>query len=129
MAPAMSLAANCSIPNQRKPFTSSIRNSANHHHHHQDSLYIRRAAEIAAKSAGITAPHPNFGCVIATTRAPDASVVVGEGFLHAQGTKCAELQAVEAAGELARGSTAYLNMEPGDCYGDLTPVSSLVRVA
>ncbi|KAK1270968.1 hypothetical protein QJS04_geneDACA004420 [Acorus gramineus] len=127
MAPAISLAAICSISHQRKPFPSSIRNSANHHHHHQDSLYIRRAAEIADKSAGITAPHPNFGCVIATARAPDASVVVGEGFLHAQGTKCAELQAVEAAGELARGSTAYLNMEPGDCYGDHTPVSSLVR--
>ncbi|KAK1318194.1 hypothetical protein QJS10_CPB04g01377 [Acorus calamus] len=129
MAPTISLAAICSIPQQRKPFPSSIRNSANHHHHHhhQDSLYIRRAAEIADKSAGITAPHPNFGCVIATARAPDASVVVGEGFLHAQGTKCAELQAVEAAGELARGSTAYLNMEPGDCYGDHTPVSSLVR--
>ncbi|KAK1295231.1 hypothetical protein QJS10_CPA16g00560 [Acorus calamus] len=92
-----------------------------------DSLYIRRAAEIADKSGGITAPHPNFGCVITTTRAPDASVVVGEGFLHAQGTKCAELQAVEAAGVLARGSTAYLNMEPGDCYGDHTPVSSHVR--
>lgn len=53
--------------------------------------------------------------------------MVGQGFLYAQGTKCAELQAIETAGDLARGATAYLNMEPGDCYGDHTPVSSLVQ--
>ncbi|XP_010268305.1 PREDICTED: riboflavin biosynthesis protein PYRR, chloroplastic isoform X3 [Nelumbo nucifera] len=84
--------------------------------------HIRRAAEIADKSAGFTSPHPNFGCVIAV-----GSKVVGEGFLYAQGTKCAELQAVESAGELCRGATAYLNMEPGDCHGDHTSVSSLIQ--
>ncbi|XP_020578701.1 riboflavin biosynthesis protein PYRR, chloroplastic [Phalaenopsis equestris] len=88
---------------------------------HDNALLIR-AAEVADYSAGHTAPHPNFGCVIARN-----DEVVGEGFLYAQGTKCAELQAVEAAGELARGATAYLNMEPGDCYADQTPVSSLVQ--
>ncbi|PKA57767.1 Cycloeucalenol cycloisomerase [Apostasia shenzhenica] len=89
----------------------------------QDSVLLLRAAELADRSAGLTAPHPNFGCVIARE-----DEVVGEGFLYAQGTKCAELQAVEAAGELARGATAYLNMEPGDCYADHTSVSSFVQV-
>ncbi|XP_028790229.1 riboflavin biosynthesis protein PYRR, chloroplastic isoform X1 [Neltuma alba] len=88
-----------------------------------DSAYIRRAAVIADKSAGFTSPHPNFGCVIAT--APGH--IVGEGFLYAQGTKPAEVQAVEAAGECCRGATAYLNMEPGDCHGDHTAVSALVQ--
>lgn len=89
----------------------------------QEAGLVRRAAEVADLSAGRTSPHPNFGCVIA--RGVD---VVGEGFLYAQGTKCAELQAVEMAGALARGATAYLNMEPGDCYSDHTAVSSLVQV-
>lgn len=53
--------------------------------------------------------------------------MVGEGFLYAQGTRCAELLAAEEAGERARGATAYLNLEPGDCYGDSTAVSSLVQ--
>ncbi|KAJ9703292.1 hypothetical protein PVL29_004903 [Vitis rotundifolia] len=94
----------------------------NNHPHALDSFHVRRAAEIADKSAGLTSPHPNFGCVIAT-----AGKVVGEGYLYAQGTKPAEVQAVEAAGELCRGATAYLNMEPGDCHGDRTAVSALVK--
>ncbi|CAA6659810.1 unnamed protein product [Spirodela intermedia] len=89
-----------------------------------DAVHIRRAAEIAELSAGLTSPHPNFGCVIANGRD-----VAGEGFLYAQGTKCAELQAVEAAGERCRGATAYLNLEPGDCYADHTPVSALLKEA
>ena len=91
---------------------------------------LHQAARLADKSAGQTSPNPNFGCLIAVPGCGDSAGrnVVGEGFLYAQGTKCAELQAVEMAGELARGATAYLNMEPGDCYGDNTPVSSLIQV-
>lgn len=54
--------------------------------------------------------------------------MVGEGYLYAEGTTPAELQAVESAGELCRGATAYLNMEPGDTYGDHTAVSALINV-
>ncbi|GFQ00391.1 riboflavin biosynthesis protein pyrr chloroplastic [Phtheirospermum japonicum] len=92
-----------------------------------DSAYIKRAAELADKSAGFTAPHPNFGCVIATTAGGGERVVVGEGYLYAQGTTPAEMQAVEAAGERCLGATAYLNMEPNHCLGDETAVSALVQ--
>lgn len=96
----------------------------NPHSYAQDAAFIRRAADLADKSAGFTSPHPNFGCVLMSS----IGKVVGEGFLYAQGTKPAELQAVEAAGEFCRGATAYLNMEPGDCHGDRTAVSALVQV-
>lgn len=92
--------------------------------HAEDAAYIRRAADIADKSAGFTSPHPNFGCLIATS----AGKVAGEGYLYAQGTKPAEVQAVEAGDSFCRGATAYLNMEPGDCHGDHTAVSALVQV-
>ncbi|PON55212.1 Riboflavin biosynthesis protein RibD [Trema orientale] len=91
--------------------------------HARDAAYVRRAAELADMSAGSTSPHPNFGCVIATS----SGAVAGEGFLYAQGTKPAEILAVEAAGESCRRSTAYLNMEPGDCHGDHAAVSALVE--
>ncbi|PPS01646.1 hypothetical protein GOBAR_AA19028 [Gossypium barbadense] len=97
--------------------------NANNHSHLQDLSYIKRAALISDKSAGFTSPHPNFGCVIVT---PSAEVV-GEAYLYAQGTKPAEVLAVEAAGERCRGATAYVNMEPGDCHGDHTAVSALVQ--
>ncbi|CAN6447500.1 unnamed protein product [Victoria cruziana] len=87
-----------------------------------DAAHILRAAKLADRSAGFTSPHPNFGCVIAKDGA-----VVSEGFLYAQGTKCAELQAVEAGGEFCRGATAYLNLEPGDCDGDDSAISALTQ--
>lgn len=98
--------------------------NANNHSHLQDLSYIKRAALISDKSAGFTSPHPNFGCVIVTP----STEVVGDGYLYAQGTKPAEVLAVEAAGERCRGATAYVNMEPGDCHGDHTAVSALVQV-
>lgn len=93
-----------------------------------DAASIRRAAHLAEKSAGITAPHPNFGCVIAADAAEGERVVVGEGYLYGQGTTPAELQAVEAAGESCRGATAYLNMEPTHCLSDQAAVSALIQV-
>lgn len=103
----------------------AIATSSSSNPHAHDASYIQRAAVIADKSAGFTSPHPNFGCVIV---AP-AGKVAGEGYLYAQGTKPAEVQAVEAAGrDLCKGATAYLNMEPGDCYGDRAAVSALIQV-
>lgn len=90
--------------------------------HELEVRHIRHAAEIADKSAGMTSPHPNFGCVIA-----QGANVVGEGFLYAQGTKPAEVQAVESARDLCKGATAFLNLEPGDCHGDQTAVSALIK--
>ncbi|XP_059076763.1 riboflavin biosynthesis protein PYRR, chloroplastic isoform X2 [Cryptomeria japonica] len=87
-----------------------------------DSGHMLRAAEIADKSAGYTAPHPNAGCVIAR-----GSKIVAEGFLYGQGTRAAEIKALEQARELAKGSTAYVNLEPGDCHGDDTSVNALIQ--
>ncbi|KAH8964329.1 hypothetical protein BDL97_04G060600 [Sphagnum fallax] len=87
-----------------------------------DSVHLLRAADIAEMSMGLTAPHANSGCVI--VRGPH---IVGEGFLYGQGSKSAELQAVERAGEHARGGTAYLNLEPGDWLGDNSAVTSLIQ--
>ena len=89
-----------------------------------EATFSRRAAEIADKSAGFTAPHPNYGCIITTS----SGAVAGEGFLYGQGTESAELQAVQAAGERCRGATAFLNLESSDCPSDNTAVAALVQV-
>ncbi len=39
----------------------------------------------------------------------------------------AEVLAVSAAGSAARGATAYLNLESGDCHGEAAAVDALVR--
>ncbi|KAL2634879.1 hypothetical protein R1flu_006358 [Riccia fluitans] len=84
--------------------------------------HILRAIELADSSAGLTAPHPNAACVIA-----HGPRVVGEGFLYAQGTRSAEVQAVERARDLTKGATAYMNLEPGDCHGDDSALTSLIQ--
>ncbi|KAF3452470.1 hypothetical protein FNV43_RR02903 [Rhamnella rubrinervis] len=104
-----------STSHENSPSTSSS--------HAFHATFIRRAADLADMSAGFTSPHPNFGCVIATP----SGRIAGEGFLYAQGTKSAEVLAVEAAGDCCLGSTAYLNMEPGDCHGDHAAVTALVQ--
>lgn len=43
-----------------------------------------------------------------------------------QGTPSAEVQAIAAARSHARGCTAYLNMETGDCHGDSASLSALI---
>eukprot|EP00250_Pteridium_aquilinum_P010101 c19156_g1_i1 orf=324-2096(-) len=85
-----------------------------------DAQLLIKAAELADSSAGFTAPHPNSACLLSK-----GSQIVGHGFLYGQGTISAEVQACQAAGELASGSTAYLNLEPGDCHGDDSAVSAL----
>ncbi|KAG9152527.1 hypothetical protein Leryth_016439, partial [Lithospermum erythrorhizon] len=86
-----------------------------------DARFIKRAVELADKSAGLTAPHPNFGCVIVGQKQKEE--VVGEGYLYAEGTTPAELLALEAASGSCNGATAYLNMEPGDH----SSISALVK--
>ncbi|GJP50996.1 hypothetical protein CLOM_g10149 [Closterium sp. NIES-68] len=87
-----------------------------------DRAMLQRAVQLATSSAGLTAPHPFAGCVLRRD-----GRVVAETWLHAQGTASAEKQAVEAAGEAARGATAYLNLEPGDCHGDDSAVYALIQ--
>ncbi|GAA0169702.1 deaminase [Lithospermum erythrorhizon] len=90
-----------------------------------DARFIKRAVDLADKSAGLTAPHPNFGCVIVGQKEKeDEEEVVGEGYLYAEGTTPAELVALEAASGMCNGATAYLNMEPGDH----SSISALVKV-
>lgn len=47
------------------------------------------------------------------------TMVVGDSHHHAQGTKPAELQAVEAARGYCKGAKTYVNMTPGDCHAIL----------
>ncbi|MEU0280936.1 bifunctional diaminohydroxyphosphoribosylaminopyrimidine deaminase/5-amino-6-(5-phosphoribosylamino)uracil reductase RibD [Streptomyces sp. NPDC006195] len=69
---------------------------------------MRRAIALAARGLGSTSPNPVVGCVIL-----DASGrLAGEGFHRRAGGPHAEIHALRAAGERARGGTAYVTLEP-----------------
>ncbi|MEJ8645180.1 bifunctional diaminohydroxyphosphoribosylaminopyrimidine deaminase/5-amino-6-(5-phosphoribosylamino)uracil reductase RibD [Streptomyces sp. MS1.HAVA.3] len=78
---------------------------------------MRRAVELAARGLGSTSPNPVVGCVIT-----DASgTVVGEGWHQQAGGSHAEVHALRAAGEAARGATAYVTLEPCNHTGRTGP--------
>jgi diaminohydroxyphosphoribosylaminopyrimidine deaminase/5-amino-6-(5-phosphoribosylamino)uracil reductase len=72
--------------------------------------------------AGVTAPHPNAACILVNP----SGQVVGSACHRAQGTTPSEVLAVQQARDAARGATAYLNLETGDCHGDESAVAALV---
>jgi diaminohydroxyphosphoribosylaminopyrimidine deaminase/5-amino-6-(5-phosphoribosylamino)uracil reductase len=72
-----------------------------------DQEYMARALQLAAQGQGLASPNPMVGAVLVRD-----GKVVGEGFHTYEGLRHAEIVALEAAGENARGATLYINLEP-----------------
>ena len=72
-----------------------------------DIRFMGRAIELAKARMGETWPNPAVGCVIVKD-----GEVVSEAATAPGGRPHAEEQAAPAAGDRARGATAYVTMEP-----------------
>jgi diaminohydroxyphosphoribosylaminopyrimidine deaminase / 5-amino-6-(5-phosphoribosylamino)uracil reductase len=79
-----------------------------------DFRWMRRA--IALSRRGFPAPNPHVGCVLVV-----GDACVGEGFHPFAGGPHAEAVALSAAGERARGGTAYVTLEPCAHFGRTPP--------
>ncbi|MEU3315884.1 bifunctional diaminohydroxyphosphoribosylaminopyrimidine deaminase/5-amino-6-(5-phosphoribosylamino)uracil reductase RibD [Streptomyces sp. NPDC006662] len=78
---------------------------------------MRRAIELASRGLGSTSPNPVVGCVLTDP----AGTVVGEGWHQRAGGPHAEVHALRAAGDAARGATAYVTLEPCNHTGRTGP--------
>lgn len=84
---------------------------------------LERALELAERGRGTTHPNPVVGAVVARD-----GEVVGEGWHERKGGPHAEVAALEAAGEAARGATLYVTLEPCDHHGSQPPcVDAILR--
>lgn len=90
----------------------------------QDIQYMRRALELARLGLGRTSPNPAVGAVIVRD-----GRVVGEGYHQKAGTPHAEIHALRAAGEAARGATLYVTLEPCCHYGRTPPCTEAIKGA
>lgn len=82
-----------------------------------DVKYMRRALELARMAEGSTSPNPMVGAVIVD----DNGNIVGEGYHHKAGEPHAEINALAAAGDKAKGATIYVTLEPCSHYGRTGP--------
>lgn len=85
-------------------------------------MHLERALELAERGRGTTRPNPVVGAVVVS---PEGEVV-GEGWHERKGGPHAEVVALAAAGERARGATLYVTMEPCAHHGSTAPCTEAV---
>lgn len=81
-----------------------------------DHGMMARALQLAERGLWTTSPNPRVGCVLVR-----AGEIVGEGWHEKAGEPHAEVHALRAAGERARGATAYVTLEPCSHHGRTPP--------
>lgn len=81
-----------------------------------DHALMAHALRLAERGAYTTKPNPMVGCVLA-----HGDEIVGEGWHAVAGGPHAEVVALQAAGERARGATAYVTLEPCAHHGKTGP--------
>lgn len=83
--------------------------------------WMRMALDLAAKARGYTSPNPMVGCVVVRN-----GEVVGAGYHERAGLPHAEVVALDAAGEAARGADLYVTLEPCSHFGRTPPCSERI---
>ncbi len=89
-----------------------------------DLVHMRAAFALARRGLGRTWPNPAVGCVLVKARR-----VVGRGWTQAGGRPHAETEALNRAGPLAAGSTAYISLEPCSHHGETGPCAEALIAA
>src|SRR5688572_18963376 len=72
-----------------------------------DADWMAAAIALSRRGRPGSAPNPNVGCILVRE-----GRVVGRGWTQAGGRPHAEAVALAAAGDAARGATAYVSLEP-----------------
>jgi diaminohydroxyphosphoribosylaminopyrimidine deaminase / 5-amino-6-(5-phosphoribosylamino)uracil reductase len=83
--------------------------------------FLERALNLAERGRGTTQPNPVVGAVLVRD-----GEVVGEGWHERKGEAHAEVNALAAAGDRARGSTLYVTLEPCAHVGSTPPCAQAV---
>lgn len=89
-----------------------------------DHGMMARALQLAERGLWTTTPNPRVGCVLVR-----GGEIVGEGWHEKAGEAHAEVHALRAAGEQARGATAYVTLEPCSHHGRTPPCAEALITA
>lgn len=89
-----------------------------------DVEFMAKALRLAARGRFSTHPNPRVGCLLVR-----GDAVVGEGWHRRAGGPHAEVEALAAAGDRARGATAYVTLEPCSHQGRTPPCAPALAEA
>src|SRR3984957_14658189 len=89
-----------------------------------DLPWMTRALSLAEGGRGFVEPNPLVGAVVVQD-----GRVVGEGWHQRYGGPHAEVHALAAAGEAARGATLYVTLEPCCHFGKTPPCTDAILAA
>jgi diaminohydroxyphosphoribosylaminopyrimidine deaminase/5-amino-6-(5-phosphoribosylamino)uracil reductase len=93
-------------------------------HLEKDERWMEQALGQAEQAVGLASPNPAVGCVLVRD-----DRLVGEGFHQYDRRDHAEIVALRQAGPLARGSTAYVTLEPCSHHGRTGPCADALIAA
>ena len=86
-----------------------------------DQYFMQMALDLAIKGEGFTSPNPMVGAVVVQD-----CKLVGGGFHEVVGGAHAEVNAIDAAGNLASGATLYVTLEPFNHTGRTPPCTQKI---
>ncbi|XCD91054.1 bifunctional diaminohydroxyphosphoribosylaminopyrimidine deaminase/5-amino-6-(5-phosphoribosylamino)uracil reductase RibD [Candidatus Liberibacter asiaticus] len=86
-----------------------------------DARFMSAALRFSRWHVGLTSTNPSVACLIVKD-----GIVIGRGVTAYGGCPHAEVQALEEAGEEARGATAYVTLEPCSHYGRSPPCAQFI---
>jgi len=88
-----------------------------------DNRFMAAAERLARRGLGRVWPNPSVAALIVQEAGSPAPVIVGRGVTSRPGMAHAEVNALNQAGEAARGATSYVTLEPCSHYGRTPPCS------
>ncbi|MDT8391484.1 MAG: bifunctional diaminohydroxyphosphoribosylaminopyrimidine deaminase/5-amino-6-(5-phosphoribosylamino)uracil reductase RibD [Lentisphaeria bacterium] len=90
----------------------------------QHDNWMTTALDEARRGWGMTSPNPMVGAVVVRD-----GVEVGRGYHHRAGTPHAEIHALTAARDKARGADMFVTLEPCCTHGRTPPCTDAIRAA
>jgi diaminohydroxyphosphoribosylaminopyrimidine deaminase/5-amino-6-(5-phosphoribosylamino)uracil reductase len=93
-----------------------------------DRRFMAAALRLSKKHSGLTSTNPSVGTLIVRDDG-NGEVIVGRGVTAIGGRPHAEAEALAEAGDLARGATAYVTLEPCAHHGRTPPCANALVTA